>query len=110
MYSWQDRYKEECATGRFVRGEGYEIHRRGYSVNLRYYGSVSTKEGGKTADVFYGMHSGGTNKGEMLFFALRNGRYASSNDVGKALQKLWSGKTNKLKGIFLQNYGDRVRV
>lgn len=110
MYSWLDRYQEECKTGRFVRGEKYEIHRRGYSVNLQYYGSVSTKESGKTADVFYGMHDGGTNSGEMLFFALMNGRYASSNNVGKALQKLWSGKTNKLKVIFRQEYGTKKRI
>lgn len=110
MYSWQNRYQEECTTGRFVRGERYEIHRRGYSVNLKYFGSVSTKTSGKTADVFYGAHDGGTNKGERLFFALMNGQYASSNDVGKALQKLWSGKTNKLKVIFRQEYEKRIRV
>ncbi len=110
MYHWQLRYQFECPTGRFIQGEYYEINRRGYSVNMKYLGSVSTKYTGKTSDLFYGMHDGGTNKGEYLYFALMNGKYASSEDAGKALQKLWSGKTNKLHGIFHVINNSKVRV
>ena len=99
MYHWEERYQFECPTGRFIQGEYYEINRRGYSVNMKYIGSVSTKHTGKTADLFYGVHSGGTNKGELLYFALMSGEYACSEYPGKALQKLWSRKTNKLHGI-----------
>lgn len=110
MYHWQERYQIECPTGRFVRGEQYEINRRGYSVNMKYLGSVSTKYTGQIADLFCGMHDGGTNKGEMLYFALMNGKYASSKYPGKALQKLWSGKTNKLHGICHIVTDGKVRV
>jgi len=109
MYHWQESYQVECPTGRFVQNKNYEIHRRGYIVILQYHGSVSTKYSGKTADVFYGVHSDGVNKGEMLAFALMDGRYACSNDMGKALQKLWSGKTNKLKEIVVSGRGTSVR-
>lgn len=110
MYIWQKRYQDQCPTGRFVFRQNYEIHRRGYIVNLWYYGSVSTRDGNKVADIFYGKHNGGVNKDETLAFALMNGRYASSNNMGKALQKLWSGKTNKLHGIFREEQGRLVRV
>ena len=110
MYNWYDYYKEECATKRFVQDQDYEIYRRSYCVWLRYYGSVSTKKGDKTADVFYGEHSGGTNAGELLYFAVMNGRYACSPDIAKALQKLWSGKTNVLHGIYRRNGKEIVRA
>ena len=110
MYHWEERYQFECPTRRFIQGEYYEINRRGYSVNMKYLGSVSTKYTGKTADLFYGVHDSGTNKGEYLYFALMNGKYASSEDAGKALQKLWSGKTNKLHGIFHVINNSKVRV
>ena len=109
MYHWQENYQPECQTRRFVQNKDYEIRRRGYIVTLRYHGSVSTKYSGKTADVFYGVHSGGVNKGEMLAFALMDGRYACSNDMGKALQKLWSGKTNKLRKIVVSEHRTSVR-
>lgn len=109
MYEWQKFYQEECKTGRFKRGVTYQIRRRGYTVTLRYFGSVCTQDGRKTADVFNGTHDGGTNKGEMMFFALMNNQYATSNNVGDALQKLWSGKTNKLKEIVQQERTKIVR-
>jgi hypothetical protein len=110
MYHWEERYQFECPTGRFVCGENYEFERRGYHVNVMYKGSVSTKKADKTADLFCGVHSGGTNKGELLYFALMSGEYASSPDAGKALQKLWSGKTNKLRGISRIVNTGKVRV
>ena len=110
MYAWQKYYQDQCPTGRFVIKQTYEIYRRGYVVSLCYHGSVSTRDGSKVADVFYGKHNGGTNKDEWLAFALMNGRYASSNNMGKALQKLWSGKTNKLHGIYHIINNGKVRV
>ncbi len=110
MYHWQKRYQFECLNGRFVLGERYMINRRGYTVTLKYIGSVSTKNTDKTADLFCGVHNGGTNKGEQLFFALMDGHYASSKDAGKSLQKLWSGKTNKLHTIYHIMNNGIVRV
>ena len=110
MYHWQERYQFECPTGRFIHGEHYRMNRRGYHVSLKYMGSVSTKYTDKTADLFCGVHDGGTNKGELLYFALMDGRYACSENAGKALQKLWSGKTNKLHGIYHIVNNGKVRV
>lgn len=86
----------------FDTNKTYTISRRGYRVTLRYLLDISTKDGGKTAHIFGGIHDGGTNKDEHLFFALHDGRYATSPQLEKALQKLWSGKTNVLHAISSQ--------
>jgi len=107
---WHDFYSKDCKTGRFIHSEDYEISRRGYSVALKYYGTISIANGVKAADVFYGIHDGGVIAGEGVFFALMGKKYSSSPILEKALQKLWSGKTNKLKAIYHIAGTERTRV
>jgi len=97
-------------SDKFSKKEGYAIDRRGYWVNLRYLLSKQSATG-KTADVFYGRNMRGDDGfGNLLFFAFMNDRYACSTCLEKSVQKLWSGKTNKLKAIYQQEYGARIKV